>query len=92
MMAISWLRKQPRSDYFAAWLYHVMGAILLRNDFSIWGNHLSGNLNFIADTVSRSISCLIKEMLNEILYKYSSHNFNLPSPIFHQNLLSYLMQ
>jgi len=52
--AILWLRKQPYSDPFANWLFKILGIILLRNEFSIQGNYLSGNLNFIADMFQAS--------------------------------------
>ena len=88
--AISWLKKQPHSDIFADWLFRILGLILIRNNFSLWGQHLAGNLNFIADCLSRLFGYDLNEMLIDIIYKCHSNKFKPTNPIFFQELPQYL--
>jgi len=47
-------------------------------------------MNFIADTLTQVLDYPVSEMLGEIIYKYNTHNFTLPTPLFHQSLLYYI--
>jgi len=82
MSAVSWLKRQPCSDAFANWLFRYLGIILTRTNFSLWEQHLDGNLNFVADYLSRIFDCDFNEVIDSIIYQYDSHNFKPSSLIY----------
>ena len=88
--AICWLKKLLRSDKFALWLHRVLGSILLHNPFSLWGQHLPRDLNFVTDALSHSFSVPLKEMINDICFNCKTHHFNPKNPIYYKELPSHL--
>ena len=88
--AVSWVRRVPRSDEFAAFLFEVYCTILLRAKFSLWGAHLAGAKNVVADVLSRDLDLSIRDVLGKIIRKGEEIGLttscdiqvvNIPSPI-----------
>ena len=89
---VSWLKRSSRSDDFAFWMFRVLGGVLLRNDFSLWGQNLAGDLIFFADALSRKLSCSFDDLIRDVITKFETHNFSLPSLTFIKSLHSQLQQ
>ena len=67
--AVSWMRKALSSDGFADFLFEAYCEIMLTADFTLWGAHLAGEKNFIADILSRDVESSISEVLGSIITK-----------------------
>ena len=88
--AVTWTRRTPRSDEFADFLFETYCTILLGRKFSLWGAHLAGTKNFVADILSRDVALSVKDVLQNITRQgealelttlYSLQVQDLPSPV-----------
>lgn len=64
--AITWTRQSPRSDDFADFLFRMLGMILMRNNFTMWGCYLLGEENCLADKLSRAAHLKVQEALTAL--------------------------
>ena len=60
--------------------------MLLRNNFSLWGYHNPGTLNYIADILSRFIEEMFEIILSEIVNECNNINAIPSSPCILQDL------
>ena len=72
--AVSWTSKAPRSDGFAQFLFETQATLLLERRFTLWGSHVSGSRNFVADRLSRDVNLAVSEVLENIVSDGASAN------------------
>ena len=67
MSAVTWIHKTPKSDAFAAYLFEVYSNLILLGKFTLWGAHIAGEKNFVADILSRDLALSVDKVLENII-------------------------